>query len=244
VCLQAWPIVRLGDGQYQFAPTRSDADDIFRILLYPGRPGHTLEHMKLKRLLIGIGSVIAIAAAGVVNAGTITIKDVEPGTIATVSFYDALNNPVSKGVTVPASGTVSITFTPQEQAGAHLVKKRYIPAGQAPAHVTKNTFFTVGVLPTLEPVDVVEFKTVTPTPADLEIDIQLEDLLAAGTTFNVGQLVTVTNGSITESPYITFPGYTGTVVVTPFDTITPVPTPASLTAGVVLCSVGLLRRRR
>ncbi len=165
-------------------------------------------------------------------AGKITVTGAQPGTTAVVEFVDGSGGSESKQLVVDAGGTATFTFPLSAQRGATRIKKRYIPKREPgqdkdfPPNST-NAFFEAGALLRLEPYRSPNFIPDS-TETELTVEIDLVNYLAEGSGISAGQILTVTNGSVVETPNISFGDFTGQVTVAPFDLVEPIPEPSTL----------------
>jgi PEP-CTERM motif len=201
--------------------------------------------------------VVALASAGVFSvdsrAGFITVKDSAVSKAVTITYTDPANpnGPKLTQTGTPVHNNSNVSFlvgdftfglgTKAEEAKIKsVIVTKYPNAinGDPGKPQTGEVDITPGSaqnFASLEPFNFPSFSA----PISVFAAIDIVALLQAGDPLALGQSLSVTNGSIAETPFITFTDgtlpFTGTVTVSSFDLVSAVPEPS----GVVLLGTGL-----
>jgi hypothetical protein len=199
--------------------------------------------------------VLATAIPATTRAGLLRVQEAEPGSVVTVTWTD-LTTPETvtankKGVAQFGLGTVA------EEKTIDVVSVTKLPEGQKIA-IQYEIKLKPGevTLASLEPFNIPTFTSAT---TSLVAVVDPAVLVASGDPFTAGELLTVTNGSVTESTAITFkdggnlssgeiltdsqiealPNYTGSATVLGFDSLQSIPEPSSLIMAATAVVIGL-----
>ena len=208
------------------------------------RGGQSQCVLSLSRTLTALLLLVSPAS---LLAGTFKLPpgSADPGSSVTVSFKDKSGGDESKTMPAGADGSASITFDAKTEKGATGATISFSKNGKPVAVGVKIPGASADGFNQYEPFKIPEFFAVNPE-GPLSDNIDLVAFLSSGADINVGDLLQVTDGSISQTSSITFGDFTGTVEAYGIiDVEHPTPEPGSLLllgSGVIGLS-GLLRKR-
>jgi hypothetical protein len=210
--------------------------------------------------------LLAVMIPTLVEAGFLRVAGADPGTEVSVQPYDAKDKRVGPKLTGKANAKGEVDFGLGTIKMEEMINTVWIiksVGGKSEAGEIKITPGTLN-LASLEPFQTPSFAASTSVVAVVDV----VSLLSQPNPFTLGESLTVTNGTISQTTAVTFkedsnlslgdiltpsqvaslPSFTGSVTVDSFDQFTrPVPEPASLTL-LSLGTLGLLgyawRRRK
>ena len=183
-----------------------------------------------------IAAVLFSGASDRARAGTIKITGAQPGTPIIFTFAPGIPQPEG-GTLTTTTGEADAKGTSTLVAGTNAAEKAYtgvITITKTPTGKTVPQTSNLKLSPTGTTLGNLEPFTFPGFTADVSLsaDIDLEALLSSGTTFTLGEDLTVVDGTISQTSAITFEEggspFSGTATVSSFDDVAPIPEPSSL----------------